>query len=153
MPRGRFSPDAISTPIRRMRSGCCALAASGHAAAAPPSRVMNSRRLICCPQSEGCSLPHRGRKYGVVHHSKFGGKCLSWVKNGPTAMSALSPHYPKLRTLVGTAGRSLVCQKLTHAPRQTDLVGAGRARWRLRGLGLRGLEIIYFISSFRRSHR
>src|SRR5262245_62374601 len=28
-----------------MRSGCCARAASGHAVAAPPSSVMNSRRL------------------------------------------------------------------------------------------------------------
>ena len=31
---------------RRIRSGCCARAASGHAAAAPPSSVMNSRRFI-----------------------------------------------------------------------------------------------------------
>jgi hypothetical protein len=28
-----------------------------------------NRRLICYPQSEDCTLPHRGRKYGVVHHS------------------------------------------------------------------------------------
>ena len=31
--------------MRRIRCGCCAHAASGHAAAAPPSSVMNSRRL------------------------------------------------------------------------------------------------------------
>ena len=31
--------------MRRIRSACCARAASGHAAAAPPSSVMNSRRL------------------------------------------------------------------------------------------------------------
>ena len=30
--------------MRRIRSPCCARAASGHAAAAPPSSVMNSRR-------------------------------------------------------------------------------------------------------------
>ena len=30
--------------IRRIRSGCCARAASGHAAAAPPSRPTKSRR-------------------------------------------------------------------------------------------------------------
>ena len=35
---------AISTPIRRMRSRCCARAASGHAAAAPPSVAKNFRR-------------------------------------------------------------------------------------------------------------
>src|SRR5262249_26777017 len=32
------------------RSGCCARAASGHAAAAPPSSVMNSRRFIRSPR-------------------------------------------------------------------------------------------------------
>jgi hypothetical protein len=38
---------AISTPMRRIRSPCCARAASGHATVAPPSSVMKSRRLIC----------------------------------------------------------------------------------------------------------
>src|SRR5215831_7252398 len=33
-------------------AGCCARAASGHAAAALPSRVMNARRLMGSPQSE-----------------------------------------------------------------------------------------------------
>jgi hypothetical protein len=52
-----------------------------------------------------------------------------WVKNGPNAMFVLSPHYPKLRTLVGAAGRSVQCQNRTHAPQQTassfdHLVGA-----------------------------
>jgi len=32
-------------PIRRIRSGC-ALVTNGHAAAAPPRRLMNARRLI-----------------------------------------------------------------------------------------------------------
>jgi hypothetical protein len=36
-----------STPMRAIFAGCCARAASGHAAAAlPPTSVMNSRRLI-----------------------------------------------------------------------------------------------------------
>ena len=33
--------------MRRMRSGCCARAASGQTAAAPPKSVMNSRRRMC----------------------------------------------------------------------------------------------------------
>ena len=33
---GSLSERPISTPIRRIRSDCCARAASGHAAAAPP---------------------------------------------------------------------------------------------------------------------
>ena len=39
-----------STPIRRIRSGCCARAASGLRIGAPtelPKSVMNSRRFIC----------------------------------------------------------------------------------------------------------
>ena len=43
----------ISTPMRRMRSGCCARAASGHAAAAPPSSEMNWRRFMGCAQGQG----------------------------------------------------------------------------------------------------
>src|ERR1700676_4992681 len=35
----------MSTPIRRIRSGCCARATNGQAAA-PPTPAMNSRRLI-----------------------------------------------------------------------------------------------------------
>ena len=39
-----------STPTRRIRSGCCARAASGHAATPPPSSVlMNFRRAIIRP--------------------------------------------------------------------------------------------------------
>jgi hypothetical protein len=34
-----------NTPMRRIRSACCARAASGHTAAAPPMSVMNSRRF------------------------------------------------------------------------------------------------------------
>jgi hypothetical protein len=42
-------------------------AASGHAAA-PPTSVMNSRRLMCSPQAEDHTLSHRW-KSRVVHHS------------------------------------------------------------------------------------
>jgi hypothetical protein len=35
----------INSPTRRIRGGCCALAAIGHIAAAPPSSVMKSRRF------------------------------------------------------------------------------------------------------------
>ena len=43
--RFRIVRAVMSTPMRRIRSGCCARAASGHAAA-PPISVMNSRRLM-----------------------------------------------------------------------------------------------------------
>ena len=39
--------------MRRIRSGCCARAARGHAAAAPPSSVMNARRFTRSPRRRG----------------------------------------------------------------------------------------------------
>jgi hypothetical protein len=36
----------MSTPMRRIRSSCCARAASGHTTAALPMSVMKSRRLM-----------------------------------------------------------------------------------------------------------
>ena len=57
MRRGGFAhPDrpanAINTPMRRMRSRCRALAVIGQVAAAPPRRVMKSRRRIIAPKRE-----------------------------------------------------------------------------------------------------
>jgi hypothetical protein len=50
---------------------CCARAANGQAAA-PPSSVMNSRRLMSArPQAEGRTLPHRLRESAAVQHSKI----------------------------------------------------------------------------------
>jgi len=46
---GSLPAPPISTPIRRIRSVCCARAASGHVTAAPPSSVMKSRRFIRSP--------------------------------------------------------------------------------------------------------
>jgi hypothetical protein len=37
-------------------AGCCARAASGHAAAAPPSSVMNSRLFIQSPRKPAVTL-------------------------------------------------------------------------------------------------
>src|SRR6516165_7779406 len=89
-----LSIDRESTnPIVRTLVGCCARAASGHAAVAPPTSVMNSRRLT------SWSIKQRGLPYHaidcIVHHGKFwlpisalGQKrTLWWVE----AMSALPP--------------------------------------------------------------
>jgi hypothetical protein len=40
----------ISTPIRRIWSGCCARVARGHAATAPSKSVTNSRRCMSAPK-------------------------------------------------------------------------------------------------------
>jgi hypothetical protein len=43
---GSSAARFMRRPIRRIRSGCCAHPASGHATVAPPSSVMSSRRLM-----------------------------------------------------------------------------------------------------------
>src|SRR5215475_8125179 len=45
-PSGSSAAVFMSTPMRRIRSPCCARAAIGHVAAAPPRSVMKSRRLM-----------------------------------------------------------------------------------------------------------
>ena len=59
--------EHIRMPIRRIRSACCARAAIGQGAAAPPSSVMNSRRLIIrSPRRRwrGASAVRSGRASG-----------------------------------------------------------------------------------------
>src|SRR5262245_65734933 len=54
----------------RIRLPCCALAASGHAAAAPPSSVMNERRLMGTLVRLRAAHYTPLRKNAAVHHSK-----------------------------------------------------------------------------------
>ena len=59
--------------MRRMRSGCCARAASGHAAA-PPSSVMNSRRLMrpTAGRPTGWTIAPRKGLVGVTANVRLG---------------------------------------------------------------------------------
>jgi hypothetical protein len=59
--------EAMSTPMRGIRSGCCARAASGHAAAAPPSSVMNSRRF----NRWNCIQSPNGKTSGQIDDHSF----------------------------------------------------------------------------------
>jgi hypothetical protein len=65
---GSLSASNISTPMRRIRSTCCARAASGQPAAAPPRSVMNSRRFTAqclpCFQPKGS---HTSVRQEVLH--------------------------------------------------------------------------------------
>jgi hypothetical protein len=63
-----------STPIIGTR--CCARAVSGRATG--KSDELSPPHVL--PSAEGLTLPRRSRKSRVVHHSNFGGQCLSWVK-------------------------------------------------------------------------
>ena len=56
------SEPAMSTPIQAASPQfCCARAASGHAAAAPPSSVMISRRFTRSPRRRGQAMSAAGR--------------------------------------------------------------------------------------------
>jgi hypothetical protein len=68
---GSSSAYGCRNATRRTPVACCARAASGDATAAPPSSVMNSRLLMCSPQTEDHSLPHR-RKSRVCASQHFG---------------------------------------------------------------------------------
>src|SRR4029078_1236560 len=64
LPCGSSADNPIRTPIRRTRSAGCAWAATDHAAA-PPSRAMNSRRLIAAPRASRLnpdSVPSRASR-------------------------------------------------------------------------------------------
>src|SRR5262249_14156494 len=87
----------MSTPILRTCSGCCARAASGHATAAPPRSVMNSRRLITAPKHSG---------HGIVsaQTSTLEGRDVRasqwplWVISGHVQRNRPCPLYPQKRT-------------------------------------------------------
>src|SRR5262249_20370397 len=63
-------------------TGCCARAASGHAAAPPPTSVMNSRRLIVAPRGQN-HAPHRLTAVRVLERGKGDVNCdqLFWAGN------------------------------------------------------------------------
>src|SRR5215204_7131668 len=79
--------------------GCCARAASGHAAAAPPSSVMNSRRLMGSSRADPSSKLRLSQEACVVRHSKIarptsglGHTRSSGAAGGRTALTLLSGH-------------------------------------------------------------
>src|SRR5262249_45705009 len=84
------SGDALfKYPITAI-AGCCARAASGHDTAALPSSVMNSPRVMCCPQSEDHTLPHRCRNAALCVTSKLAVRCSRWAALCPSSANAAS---------------------------------------------------------------
>src|SRR5262245_27645540 len=86
--------EAAREPLRRYPitgiPGCCARAASGHAAAAPPSSDMNARRLVCRERSivrgdEGrvmirpSSRPEARRRLGCQTANELGAPVASSI--------------------------------------------------------------------------
>jgi hypothetical protein len=100
---------------------CCARAASGHAAA-PPRRLMNSRRLMgFVPRAEDHTLAYRRAREGVVHRRKMSRPCRRWVK---------SPHY---RAATATAASPSISGHATASSRPRS--GATSAAWSGRAAG------------------
>src|SRR5215471_1901929 len=60
----------VSEPITGI-AGCCVPATSGHAAVAPPSSVMNARRLIVAPKGKN-HAPHRLTAVRVLERGRGG---------------------------------------------------------------------------------
>src|SRR6516225_5966067 len=78
--------DTITRCDNRTRSPCCARAASGHAAAAPPSRVMSWRRL-----RSSISPPPGTRCASLLHAHQDAPQQTARVHQG--AYSIFSPSF------------------------------------------------------------
>ena len=85
--------------MRRIRSVCCALVASGHAAA-PPMSVMNSRRLMLPPRLRTDILPAQTGGLEVTADVRFGSKA-------DIAERETNAALPQKRTLLSVIGMSL----------------------------------------------
>src|SRR5215510_803614 len=83
-------PAPMRTPTRRIRSGCCASEASGHAAA-PLTSAMNSRRLM-----SGFPLSSRFRRTLSLHLSR--GNVLGLDLNCSELALAVGPIRSSLPT-------------------------------------------------------
>src|SRR5262245_47867095 len=78
---------------------CCARAASGHATAAPPSSVMNSRRLMGFPEGQGSQMNYS--RVRAVHRSKSG-RLMSALGR----VSRVSPVHTAVRNCTRDEGGS-----------------------------------------------
>ena len=98
----------MSTPTRRTRSGCCALAANGHAAA-PPSSVMNLRRFLSnmrlgFPHALVGSIADRNQRVRsapmtIAHHGDAGDCCAAEFRSGRCRLRVKTRCY-RIATLM-----------------------------------------------------
>src|ERR1043165_745098 len=119
-------------PMRRTRSGSCALIAIGHATTAPPNSVMNSRRCMC---------PHEAKTGHRIASNEQTGR--GGLREAMSALgqerrfgeSAAYPLCPQKQTSDFAIRKSASGQKRTHASqRRVSLfdyvIGNGKNAWR-----------------------
>src|SRR5204862_957953 len=97
----------MSTPIRRIRSRCCARTASGHAAAALPSKVTNSRRFIGPTHANDRTLPHHVISSVLCVTAILTANVADGSKPVRLRASTCFPVYPQQRTFVGAVDTSV----------------------------------------------
>src|SRR5262249_48288541 len=131
---GSLATSPISTPIRRICLGCCARAASGHAAAVPPSATSNSRRpmvTVIRPSRARCvngRIPRNERAVLVFEEGQNAG-CpplssasrsepvrLRMRPGGQGEISPASSHDRGGRGPPGAQQRVQSCLNRTHLP-------------------------------------
>src|SRR5262249_20199917 len=118
----------VRIPILAIFAGCCARAATGHAAA-PPSQVMKSRRRITNPPDRAQPTTSSIRMC-VVPHSKFGRSTSAWgherKPHGEHIWCALPPTAD-----IGRADRTSARGQKRSFPKLFDhLIGEGEKRVR-----------------------
>jgi hypothetical protein len=116
-----------SSPTLRLHAGCCACAASGHAAAVPPTSVMNSRRRILVPKTRALHPLKQVLWIGTETIGAVHSQCLRWVILVVSVMSAGGPLRPRsLPTRPdqtssalghGTKSLAIVCCGIEASPR------------------------------------
>src|SRR4051794_16591061 len=106
------------TPMRRMRLGCWARAASGQLAADPATALMKSRRRIALPWVrtglQRCDYISNLRpgKWDFISEQQSARGCSLWVNRVDFSLFARRPLYPQYRPQSGHAAKSEKCQKL-----------------------------------------
>src|SRR5262249_50315706 len=128
----------LTKPITGI-AGCCARAASGHAAAAPPTSVMNSRRLIVAPRgskprtASSHSRPGLGTGRGGrgLRPIVLGWQCRLWVPRPASKPERFAPesrptsrsqNYSRRRLFANARGWLLLAEQRKWIDRQRSTV-------------------------------
>jgi hypothetical protein len=124
-PRVPQNRICILVPLARLKGAALRTIGTMPVLALPQQLVSRNERTTTTPhglpQPECHTLPYRRMESRVVHHSKFGGQCLSRVKLGLPAIFAIGPLLIRKRTFAPHRHRSKKCQdpksaSLTRSP-------------------------------------